>query len=82
MVKVSVIIPCYNKERYIGKTLESLKAQHYANKEFIFIDDGSTDAIYLMNLRKHVLRQLLFIRSTEELRLRETPALILPWATI
>jgi len=41
---ISVIVPCYNAERYIGDCLESLRAQKQPLIEMIFIDDGSTDA--------------------------------------
>ena len=43
MKKVSIIIPCYNCEKYIIKTLESAVSQDYANIEIIVINDGSTD---------------------------------------
>ncbi|MBQ6858228.1 MAG: glycosyltransferase, partial [Clostridia bacterium] len=41
---ISVIVPCYNAERYIGDCLESLRAQKEPRIEMIFVDDGSTDA--------------------------------------
>ena len=41
---ISVIVPCYNANRYLNICLESLKAQRTPNIEMIFIDDGSTDA--------------------------------------
>lgn len=41
--KISIIIPVYNDERYLPKTIESLLRQSYQNYELIFIDDGSTD---------------------------------------
>lgn len=40
---VSVIIPCYNSEKYIKKCLESLQKQTYKKLEIIVIDDGSKD---------------------------------------
>ena len=41
---ISVIVPCYNANRYLNICLESLKAQRVPNIEMIFIDDGSTDS--------------------------------------
>ena len=40
---VSVIIPIYNIEKYVGKCLTSIINQKYNNLEIILIDDGSTD---------------------------------------
>jgi len=42
--KISIIIPCYNREKYIGESIDSALAQHYENKEIVVINDGSTDA--------------------------------------
>jgi len=41
--KVTVIIPVYNVERYIGKCLQTLQRQTLEELEFIFIDDCSSD---------------------------------------
>lgn len=41
---ISVIVPCYNAERYLSVCLESLKAQRQPEIQMILIDDGSTDA--------------------------------------
>lgn len=40
---VSILIPCYNAERWIGQCIESALAQTWAEKEVIVVDDGSTD---------------------------------------
>lgn len=42
--RVSVLIPCYNAERYIGETLESVFRQTWPNIEIVVVDDGSKDA--------------------------------------
>lgn len=41
--KVSILIPTYNQEKYIGQALESALAQSYTNKEIVVSDDRSTD---------------------------------------
>lgn len=42
--RVSVITPAYNCERWIRETIESVRAQTFADWEMIVCDDGSTDA--------------------------------------
>jgi glycosyltransferase involved in cell wall biosynthesis len=43
MPAVSVIIPCFNRERLLPETLDSLRMQTFRDWEAIVVDDGSTD---------------------------------------
>ena len=43
MVKLSVIVPVYNTEKYLRKTLDSLVNQTFKDLEIIIVNDGSTD---------------------------------------
>ena len=50
MEKVSVIIPCYNGEKFIDRSIKSIYMQEYPEIELIVVDDGSTD-----NSKKKIL---------------------------
>ena len=43
-MKVSIVVPVYNAERYIAECIESALGQTYGNTEIIAVDDGSTDS--------------------------------------
>lgn len=59
---VSILIPCYNSERFILDSINSLLKQDYENMEIIVVDDGSTDASLriaesIKDVRVHVYSQ-------------------------
>lgn len=43
MKKITIIMPVFNKEKYIRETIESVLNQSMHDFEFIIVDDGSTD---------------------------------------
>lgn len=43
IMKLSIIIPLFNKRDYVRKAVESVLAQTYSDYELIIVDDGSTD---------------------------------------
>ncbi len=50
--KISVVIPCYNSEKYIEETIDSVLNQSFKDFELIIVNDGSTDSTSEI-LKKH-----------------------------
>lgn len=55
---ISIVIPLYNKEKYIGRAIRSVLDQSYINFELVVVDDGSID---------HSLKK---VREFEDKRIR------------
>ncbi|MEQ2039541.1 glycosyltransferase family 2 protein [Mediterraneibacter gnavus] len=47
-MKISVIVPVYNAERYLDKLVQSVLSQTYEDYELILVDDSSKDNSYLL----------------------------------
>ena len=43
MIDISILMPVYNAEKYLNKTIDSIKNQSFSNWELIIVDDGSID---------------------------------------
>ena len=74
MIKVSIICPTYNEDKYIIKCIESILSQTYAKErlEVLFIDGGSTDATM------HVIKE--FQKKHSFIKLLNNPNKIVPYA--
>jgi glycosyltransferase involved in cell wall biosynthesis len=42
-MKISILIPCYNAERWIAQAIRSALDQQHCDREVVVVDDGSTD---------------------------------------
>ena len=70
--KISIIIPCYNVEKYIAKCIESLVNQTIGleNLELIFVNDASTDATYqiLLEYEKKYSEHMMVINLSSNMK--------------
>lgn len=64
---VSIIVPTYNAEKYIEKTLNSVFEQTYTNWEIILIDDVSTDNTRNIVEKYTYKKNVRFVQSTQKL---------------
>ena len=66
MAKISVIVPCYNVEKWVGRCLDSLIGQTLQNIEIICIDDKSTDGtLQILNKYAKIDKRISVIEMPE-----------------
>jgi glycosyltransferase involved in cell wall biosynthesis len=63
-MKVSVLIPTYNRQQYITEAINSVLAQDYDEIEIIVVDDGSTDNT--QEVIKPFLNKIQYIRTDNQ----------------
>mgnify|MGYP000295399446 FL=1 len=63
--KISIVIPCYNVEKYVEKCIKSIMNQTYSELEVIVIDDKSTDGTYdvLLKLKKEYNDRFILLQN-------------------
>lgn len=65
--KISIIVPCYNIEKYIERAVKSICAQTYENIEIILVDDGSTDRTpFILDNLKEVDNRIRIVHKRNE----------------
>lgn len=63
-VKVSVVIPVYNSELWVERSLNSVLNQGYENIEVVVVDDGSTDRTKdVINEVRHRDKRIVFLSN-------------------
>ena len=72
-VVVSVVMPVYNAEKFVGEAIESILSQTFRNFEFLIIDDASTDRSWEI-IKKYSLRdkRIKALRNLQNLRTTKT----------
>ncbi len=64
-VKISIIIPVYNREKYIGECLDSVIRQTLVEKEIVCIDDGSTDnTVKILESYAEIVSSIVILKQT------------------
>lgn len=71
MAFFSVIIPLYNKENYIHRTIESILNQSFTDFELIIVDDASTDDSLVL-AKKYTSEKIIFIEHAKNKGLAAT----------
>ncbi|MEN3042284.1 MAG: glycosyltransferase, partial [Fervidobacterium sp.] len=61
-MKVSVLMPTYNDEKYIGDAIESVLIQEGVDIELVVVNDGSTDNTDEV-IKKFKSRKLIYLKQ-------------------
>jgi len=70
---VSVVMPAYNREKYIEESIKSILNQTYNNFEFIIVDDGSTDDTEkIINTYKDKDNRIVYIKNEKNMGISKT----------
>ncbi len=78
---VSIIAVCYNQDKWVEQTLNSIKQQTYANIQLIIADDGSADRskYIIQNWIKHSYPSAIFINHKQNLGLTKNINTAIPF---
>lgn len=67
---VSIVLPCYNAEKYLRYSLDSILSQDYKNLEILCINDGSSDStLEILNFYKCSDERIVIINNEENIGL-------------
>lgn len=70
---VSIIMPAYNAEKFIGSSIESVLSQSYHNFELIIVDDGSKDSTHnLIEIYSKQDSRIKFYKNKKNLGVSDT----------
>lgn len=71
--KISVVMPVYNAEAFLGDAIESILDQTFQNFEFIIVEDASTDNSFKI-IKKYMKldNRIILLRNEENLGIAET----------
>lgn len=70
--QISVVLPCFNGERFIEKQIMSILNQSYKNIELVIVDDKSTDnTVEIVSGFAHKFPQIKFYQNTTNLGLNK-----------
>lgn len=66
MPKVSIIIPCYNQEKYVAEAINSALRQTFKDIEIVCVNDGSTDnSVEIIKSFENKYKNFIFLSNEE-----------------